>query len=104
MYPGTVLWLQPYACIAGPPQLMMAFTADGQSDPLMVAKRDQQYGTNSSERKAHRAKNLDFSYEPSKAADHWLQGKDAYQLELTKRRFKGGMSLQPGVQLPEMSV
>jgi hypothetical protein len=41
---------------------MMAFTADGQADPLMVAKWDQQYGTNSAERKAHRAKKLDFSY------------------------------------------
>ena len=67
---------------------MMAFTADGQADRLMVAKRDQQYGTNSAERKAHRAKNLDFSYQPSKAADHWQQGKDAYQLETNKRQFK----------------
>ncbi len=60
----------------------------------MVAKRDQQYGTNSAERKAHRAKNcaknLDFSYQPSKAADHWQQGKDAYQLETNKRQFKSG--------------
>ena len=69
---------------------MMAFTADGQADPLMVAKRDQQYGTNSAERKAHRSKNLDFSYEPSKAADHWQQGKDAYQLETNKRQSKSG--------------
>ncbi len=64
----------------------MAFTADGQADPLMVAKWDQQYGTNSAERKAHRAKNLDFSYEPSKAADHWQQGKDAYQLTTDSSR------------------
>ncbi len=69
---------------------MMAFTADGQADRLTVAKRDQQYGTNSAERKAHRAKNLDFSYQPSKAADHWQQGKDAYQLETNKRQFKSG--------------
>ena len=45
----------------------MAFTAGGQAEPLMMAKRDQQYSTNNAERKAHRAKNLDFSYEPSKA-------------------------------------
>lgn len=83
---------------------MMAFTADGQADPLMVAKRDQQYGTNSAERKAHRSKNLDFSYEPSKAADHWQQGKDAYQLETKNRQFKSGKALPPSLPLPDMSL
>ena len=76
--------------IAGPPQLMMAFTGDGAADPLMVAKRDALYGSNSEERKAHRAKALDFSYQPSKAADHWQQGKGAHQLQLNKTDFKDG--------------
>lgn len=75
---------------AGPPQLMMAFTGDGAADPLMIAKRDQLYGTNSEERKQHRANNLDFSHQPSKAADHWMQGNGAHQLELVKKDFKSG--------------
>ena len=73
---------------AGPPQLMMAFTGDGAADPHMVAKRDAQYGTNSDERKAHREQALDFSHQPSKAADHWMQGNGAYQLQLNKTDFK----------------
>ncbi len=70
---------------------MMAFSEDGQADPLVIAKRDAEYGTNSKEREEHRAKNLDFSYQPSKAADHWLQGQGAYQLETVKKIFKSGM-------------
>ena len=70
---------------------MMAFSEDGQADPLMIAKRDAEYGTNSKDREEHRAKNLDFSYQPSKAADHWLQGQGAYQLETVKTNFKSGM-------------
>ena len=76
---------------AGPPQLMMAFTGDGAADPCMVAKRDAQYGTNSDERKTHREQALDFSHQPSKAADHWMQGNGAYQLQLNKTDFNGGM-------------
>ena len=79
---------------AGPPQLMMAFTGDGAADPHMVAKRDAQYGTNSDERKAHREQALDFSHQPSKAADHWMQGNGAYQLQLNKADFKSGLSAQ----------
>ena len=79
---------------AGPPQLMMAFTGDGAADPRMVAKRDAQYGTNSDERKAHREQALDFSHQPSKAADHWMQGQGAYQLHLNKTDFKSGMCTQ----------
>ncbi len=67
---------------------MMAFTGDGAADPLMIAKRDELYKTDSEERKAHRAKNLDFTHQPSKAADHWMQGNGAYQLETVKTDFK----------------
>ncbi|DBA92002.1 TPA: hypothetical protein ACH3X2_003891 [Trebouxia sp. C0005] len=74
----------------GPPQLMMAFTEEGQADPLMVAKRDKLYGTNSDERKEHRRKTLDFSHQPSSAADHWMQGKGAHQLQTVKMDFKSG--------------
>ncbi|KAL3152128.1 hypothetical protein ABBQ32_001226 [Trebouxia sp. C0010 RCD-2024] len=81
----------------GPPQLMMAFTGDGETDPRMVAKRDAQYGTNSEERRAHREKALDFSHEPSKEADHWMKGKGAYQLQLVKTDFTS----EPGVETKE---
>ena len=67
---------------------MMAFTEEGQADPLMVAKQDQLYGTNSEERKEHRAKTLDFSHQPSKAADHWMKGNGAHQLQTVKMDFK----------------
>lgn len=69
---------------------MMAFTEEGQADPLMVAKRDKLYGTNSKERKEHRRKTLDFSHQPSPAADHWMQGKGAHQLQTVKMDFKSG--------------
>ena len=67
---------------------MMAFTDEGQADPLMVAKRDKLYGTDSEQRKQHRAKNLDFSHQPSKAADHWMQGNGAHQLQTVHVDFK----------------
>ena len=73
---------------------MMAFTGDGAADPRMVAKRDAQYGTNSDERRAHREEALDFSHQPSKAADHWMQGKGAYQLQLNKTDFTSGTPTQ----------
>ncbi len=57
---------------------MMAFTEEGQADPLMVAKRDKLYGTNTEERKEHRRQTLDFSHQTSPAADHWMQGKGAH--------------------------
>lgn len=69
---------------------MMAFTEEGQADPLMVAKRDKLYGTNSEERKEHRRQNLDFSHQPSPAADHWMQGKGAHQLQTVRMDFKSG--------------
>ena len=83
---------------------MMAFSEDGQADPLMIAKRDVEYGTNSKEREEHRAKNLDFSYQPSKAANHWLQGQGAYQLETVKTHFKSGMLSAFGSCIRQVTV
>ncbi|KAA6425686.1 MAG: hypothetical protein FRX49_04583 [Trebouxia sp. A1-2] len=83
---------------SGPPQLMMAFTEEGQADPLMVAKRDKLYGTNSDERKEHRRKTLDFSHQPSSAADHWMQGKGAHQLQTVKMDFKSGSDNETSVK------
>ena len=69
----------------GPPQLMMAFTEDGAADPLMIAKRDAMYNSNSEDVKKHRATALDFSHQPSKEADHWKTVKT--DLKSTTRSF-----------------
>lgn len=39
----------------GVPQLMMGFTADGQTDPAMVAARDRRFGVDAAKKKAERA-------------------------------------------------
>ena len=39
---------------AGPPQLMMGFTADGQADQAMVRDRDKRMGIASAEKRKHR--------------------------------------------------
>jgi Protein of unknown function (DUF1264) len=62
----------------GIPQLMMAFTADGQAKVSVVAERDQLYGP-SSERKTARADIPDFKVDPG--ADGWQKAKPV-QLEL----------------------
>ena len=69
---------------------MMAFTEEGQADPLMVAKRDKLYGTNSEKRKEHRRQTLDFSRQPSPSANHWMHNKGAHQLQTVKMDFKSG--------------
>lgn len=91
-------------CVAGPPQLMMAFTKEGQSDEAMVAKRDNHYGTNSAETKAYRESRIDFPETTSPAADHWEQGNGAYQLQLVKQDFKKSKDRQhPLVQFSSKS-
>jgi hypothetical protein len=56
----------------GLPRLMMGFTADGQADPAMTARRDREQGTDSSREKAKRA---DFPARPiADGADAWQQG------------------------------
>lgn len=57
----------------GVPQLMMGFTADGQTDMAMVAARDRRLGVDSNERRAQRA---DIPAPPIKpGADAWQAGK-----------------------------
>jgi hypothetical protein len=63
----------------GIPQLLMAFTADGQADPKMVAGRDRALGISTSAKKAARADLAAGPVEPG--ADAWRQG-EAAQLEL----------------------
>jgi hypothetical protein len=62
----------------GIPQLMMAFTKDGQAKANVLAQRDQLYGA-SSDKKTARADMADFNVDPS--ADGW-QKSTPVQLEL----------------------
>jgi len=57
----------------GVPQLMMGFTADGQSDAAMVAARDQRFGIDSAARRKSREDIVSPPVDPG--ADAWQQGK-----------------------------
>jgi hypothetical protein len=57
----------------GVPQLMMGFTADGQSDPALVEARDKRFGVDTS---AKRRARVDIPAPPvDRAADAWQHGK-----------------------------
>jgi hypothetical protein len=56
----------------GVPQLMMGFTADGQTDPAMVAARDKRFNVSSAEKRQQRA---DIPAPPiDPGADGWQRG------------------------------
>ncbi|KPA98283.1 MULTISPECIES: OBAP family protein [Pseudomonas] len=57
----------------GVPQLMMGFTAEGQSDPEMVAERDRRFGIDSAQKKKARADIPAPAIAPG--ADAWRNGK-----------------------------
>src|SRR6266566_5828283 len=63
----------------GIPQLMMAFTKDGQLDPKIAAERDQLYSISVAAKKAARADIPDAKIDPG--ADGWQKG-SAVQLDL----------------------
>jgi len=63
----------------GIPQLMMAFTKDGQLDPKVAAERDRLYASPMAAKKAARADIPDAKLDPS--ADAWQKGKSV-QLDL----------------------
>ena len=63
----------------GIPQLMMAFTKDGQLDPKIAAERDQLYSVSVAAKKAARADIPDARIDPG--ADGWQKG-SAVQLDL----------------------
>jgi hypothetical protein len=63
----------------GLPQLMMAFTADGQVDPHLLAERDQAQGVSTAEKKTSRADLVTPAILPG--ADAWQHG-EAVQLQL----------------------
>jgi hypothetical protein len=56
----------------GIPQLMMGFTADGQSDPSLVESRDRRFGIDSAAKKSDRANIQAPAVDP--AADAWQHG------------------------------
>ena len=57
----------------GVPQLMMGFTADGQSDAEMVSARDKRFGVDSDRKKQNRADIAAPQIDPG--ADAWQKGK-----------------------------
>jgi len=63
----------------GIPQLMMAFTADGQARPQLVAGCDREYGVSAAERRENRAGIIAPAILPG--ADGW-QGGAAIQLQV----------------------
>ena len=63
----------------GIPQLMMAFTKDGQLDPKVTAERDNLYSISAAAKKAARADIPDANIGPG--ADAWQKG-SAVQLDL----------------------
>ncbi|CEG75756.1 hypothetical protein RMATCC62417_10748 [Rhizopus microsporus] len=58
----------------GPPQLMMAFTADGQVKPELVERRDKQMGISTEKKRAER-KDVIKGNPVAEGADHWEKGK-----------------------------
>jgi hypothetical protein len=56
----------------GIPQLMMAFTADGQAHPQLLAECDAEYGISSEEKRKSRADIVSPTIQPG--ADAWQQG------------------------------
>jgi Protein of unknown function (DUF1264) len=69
----------------GIPQLMMAFTKDGQASASIIAERDKLYGP-SPAKKSARADIADFKVDP--AADGWQKGQ-ALQLDLKTVTMSG---------------
>lgn len=70
----------------GVPQLMMGFTADGQTDPAMVAARDQRFGITSAEKRKQRADIAAAPIDPD--ADAWQKGRIYQIADPTKAAHK----------------
>ncbi|KAJ3282018.1 hypothetical protein HK104_011148 [Borealophlyctis nickersoniae] len=70
----------------GPPSLMMSFTADGQLDPELVAKRDKMFNVDTQELKERRQHLPSPEIDPE--ADHWKKG-EVWQCKMEKVPFKG---------------
>jgi hypothetical protein len=70
----------------GIPQLMMAFVADGQANPRLLADRDREQGVSSAEKKKDRADLVAPAIQPG--ADGWQKG-EAIQLETKTVKMAG---------------
>ncbi|KAL4418775.1 hypothetical protein ABPG77_001642 [Micractinium sp. CCAP 211/92] len=78
----------------GPPQLMMAFTGEGQVLPELVAERDARCGISTAEKGKERREKLEWPPSPDPAADHWQSG-TAWQTTMEQVAFKGPANRQP---------
>ena len=79
------------SCTTGPPQLMMAFTADGQLQPELLAGLDEATGKATAERRAAREDIRPEPELPHPAADHcWNGSGRAWQVVMQEVDFKGG--------------
>jgi len=68
----------------GPPQLMMAFTRDGQLDTAKVAARDARIGESTEKKRKEREDIVPDMGIPSPAADHWQKSGKAWQVEMVE--------------------
>ncbi len=74
---------------AGPAQLMMAFTKDGQIDEGMLADRDRRYNTSTMDLREHRKEAVKKPDSKAAGADHWETGKGkAFQVAMQEMDFK----------------
>ena len=73
--------------VAGPPQLMMAFTGDGQIDPKLIEARDKREGKTTADLAEHRQK-LHYPDNTNPEADSWLQKGVAWQTEMKQTSLK----------------
>lgn len=71
----------------GPPQLMMAFTGDGQIDPKLVEERDKREGKNTAELAEHRKK-LTYPDTTNPEADSWVEKGIAWQTEMKQTSLR----------------
>ncbi|KAL4855172.1 Oil body-associated protein 1A [Chlorella vulgaris] len=71
----------------GPPQLMMAFTADGQLRQELLDERDQRYGISTADKRRQREQ-LQLPERVLPGADHWQSGGSVWQVTMEQVPFK----------------
>ncbi|KAJ3243000.1 hypothetical protein HK104_008176 [Borealophlyctis nickersoniae] len=71
----------------GPPSLMMSFSADGQVDPDIIAKRDKMFNVDIQDLVERRKDIPEPEHDPG--ADHWKKGEGVWQCKMEKVPFKG---------------
>lgn len=91
------------AMLAGPPQLMMAFTADGQLHQELLDERDQRYGISTADKRRQREQ-LDLPERVLPGADHWQSGDGSvWQVTMEQVPFKPSHNPEESVE-PASSV